>query len=48
MGRHDEKVPGSPEIVEALQRLVAAKPALQVLLQELLGQDQRLLAETGG
>ena len=24
MGRHDEKVPGAPEIVEAFQRLVAA------------------------
>ena len=48
VGRHDEKALGSPEIVEAFQRFVAATQALQVLLQELLEQDQRMLAETGG
>jgi hypothetical protein len=48
MGRHDEKVLGSPEIVEAFQRFVTAKQALLVVLQELLEQDQRMLAEMGG
>jgi hypothetical protein len=45
MGRHDEKVLGSPEIVEAFQRFIAAKQALLILLQELLEQDQRMLAK---
>ena len=48
VGRHDEKALASPEIVEAFQRFVAATQALQVLLQELLEQDQRMLAETDG
>lgn len=48
MGRHDERVLASPEIVEAFQRFITAKQELLVLLQEFLEQDRRMLAEMGG
>jgi hypothetical protein len=48
MGTHDEQVLASPEIVEAFQRFVAAKQELLALLQQLLEQDRRMLAEMGG
>jgi hypothetical protein len=47
MGRHDEQALAAPEIVEAFQRFVTAKQQLLVLLQELLEQDRRMLAEMG-
>jgi hypothetical protein len=47
MGRHDEQVLVSPEVVETFQRFVAAKQQLLALLQQLLDQDRRMLAEMG-
>jgi hypothetical protein len=47
MGRHDEKVLVSPEVVETFQRFVTAKHELLALLQQLLDQDRRMLAEMG-
>jgi hypothetical protein len=48
MGRHDEKMLASPEVVETFQRFVMAKQELSVLLQQLLEQDRRMLAEMDG
>jgi hypothetical protein len=48
MGRHDEQVLASSEIVEAFQRFVTAKQELLALLQELLEQDRRMLAGLDG
>ena len=47
MGRHDEQVLVSSEVVETFQRFVAAKQRLLALLQQLLDQDRRMLAEMG-
>ena len=48
MGRHDEQALASSEVVEAFQRFVTAKRELLALLQELLEQDRRMLAELDG
>jgi hypothetical protein len=48
MGRHDQQTLTSPEVGEAFQRFVKAKHELLVLLQQMVEQDQRMLAEMGG
>jgi hypothetical protein len=48
MGRHDEQALASSEVVAAFRRFVTAKQQLLALLQELLEQDRRMLAEMGG
>ena len=48
MGRHDEQTMSSPEVGQAFQRFVRAKQELLALLQRMVEQDQRLLAEMGG
>jgi hypothetical protein len=48
MGRHDQQAMSSPEVAEAFQRLVRAKQELLALLQRMVEQDQRMLAEMGG
>jgi hypothetical protein len=45
MGRHDQQTLTSPEVGEAFQRFVRAKQELLVLLQRMVEQDQRMLAE---
>jgi hypothetical protein len=48
MGRHDEQAMTSPEVGDAFQRFVKAKRELLALLERMVEQDQRMLAETGG
>ena len=48
MGRHDQQTLTSPEVGEAFQRFVKAKHELLALLQQMVEQDQRMLAEMGG
>jgi hypothetical protein len=48
MGRHDTKTMASPEVGDAFQRFVRAKQELLALLQGMVEQDRRLLAEMGG
>ena len=48
MGRHDQQTLTSPEVGQAFHRFIAAKQELLVLLQQMVEQDQRLLAEMGG
>jgi hypothetical protein len=48
MGRHDPEAMTSPEVAEAFRRFVRAKQELLVLLQGMVEQDQRMLAEMGG
>jgi hypothetical protein len=47
MGRHDEATMKSPEVAEALQRFVKAKQELLALLQRMVEQNLRLMAEMG-
>jgi hypothetical protein len=48
MGRHDLQTMSSPEVGDAFQHLVRAKQDLLDLLQGMVEQDRRLLAEMGG
>ncbi|HEY7605255.1 MAG TPA: hypothetical protein VID07_00600, partial [Actinomycetes bacterium] len=48
MGRHDAQSMASPEVGHAFQRFVAAKQELLALLQDVVEQDRRLLAELRG
>jgi hypothetical protein len=48
MGRHDSQTMTSPEVGDAFQRLVTAKRELLDLLQGMVEQDRRMLAEMGG
>jgi hypothetical protein len=48
MGRHDQTVLTSPEVVETFRRFVATRQELLALLQRLLEQDRRMLAAMGG
>jgi hypothetical protein len=48
MGRHDTQVLASPEVGDAFQRFVKAKRELLALLERMVEQDQRMLAEMGG
>jgi len=48
MGRHDTQTMTSPEVGDAFQRFVKAKQELLALLQRMVEQDRRLLAEMGG
>jgi hypothetical protein len=48
MGRHDQQTLTSPEVAEAFQRFVKSKQELLALLQRMVEQDQRMLAEMGG
>ena len=44
MGRHDPQTLSSPEVAGAFRHFVEAKQALAATLQEMAGEDQRLLA----
>ena len=48
MGRHDAQTMSSPEVGDAFLRFVKAKQELLALLQRMVEQDQRMLAEMGG
>jgi hypothetical protein len=48
MGRHDTPTMTSPEVGDAFQRFVTAKQDLLDLLQGMVEQDRRMLAEMGG
>jgi hypothetical protein len=48
MGRHDAGTMASPEVGDAFQRFVKAKQELLALLQGMVEQDRRMLAEMGG
>jgi hypothetical protein len=48
MGRHDAQTMSSPEVGDAFQRFVKAKQELLALLQGMVEQDRRMLAEMGG
>jgi hypothetical protein len=48
MGRHDQQTLTSPEVGDAFHRFVKAKQQLLALLQRMVEQDQRMLAEMGG
>ena len=48
MGRHDAQTMSSPEVGDAFQRFVKAKQQLLALLQGMVEQDRRMLAEMGG
>jgi hypothetical protein len=48
MGRHDAQALASPEVGDAFQRFVKAKQELLVLLERMVEQDRRMLAEMGG
>ena len=48
MGRHDAQTMSSPEVGDAFQRLVTAKQELLALLQGMVEQDRRMLAQMGG
>ena len=45
MGRHDRQTMTSPEVADAFRRLVKDKQELLALLQHMVEQDQRMLAE---
>ena len=45
MGRHDTQTMTSPEVANAFQRFVKDKQELLALLQRMVEQDQRMLAE---
>jgi hypothetical protein len=45
MGRHDQAEMSSPQAAAAFQRFVEAKRRLAAVLQELLEEDRRLLAD---
>ena len=45
MGRHDRQAMTSPEVANAFQRFVKDKQELLALLQRMVEQDQRMLAE---
>jgi hypothetical protein len=47
MGRHDAQTMSSPEVGDAFQRFVKAKQQLLALLQGMVEQDRRMLAEMG-
>lgn len=48
MGRHDTQTMASPEVGDAFQRFVRAKQELLDLLQGMVEQDRRMLAEMRG
>jgi hypothetical protein len=48
MGRHDAETMASPEVGDAFQRFVKAKQELLALLQGMVEQDRRMLAEMDG
>jgi hypothetical protein len=48
MGRHDAQTMSSPEVGDAFQRFVKAKQELLALLQGMVEQDRRMLAEMSG
>jgi hypothetical protein len=48
MGRHDEQAMTSPEVSDAFQRFLRARRELLALLERMVEQDQRMLAEMGG
>jgi hypothetical protein len=48
MGRHDAQTMSSPEVGDAFQHLVTAKLELLALLQGMVEQDRRMLAQMGG
>ena len=48
MGRHDAQTMSSPEVGDAFQRFVKAKQELLALLQGIVEQDRRMLAEMSG
>ena len=48
MGRHDAQTMSSPEVGDAFLRFVKAKQELLDLLQGMVEQDRRMLAEMGG
>ena len=48
MGRHDAQTMSSPEVGDAFQHLVTAKQELLALLQGMVEQDRRMLAQMGG
>jgi hypothetical protein len=45
MGRHDQEAMTSPQFAEAFRRFVTAREQLLALLQQMLEEDRRLLAE---
>jgi hypothetical protein len=48
MGRHDAQTMSSPEVGDAFLRFVKAKQELLDLLQGMVAEDRRMLAEMGG
>jgi hypothetical protein len=48
MGHHDQATMTSPQATAAFQRFVEAKRHLAAVLQELLEEDRRLLADADG
>jgi hypothetical protein len=48
MGRHDAQTMSSPEVGDAFQRFVKAEQELLALLQGMVEQDRRMLAEMSG
>ena len=48
MGRHDAQTMSSPEVGDAFQRFVKAKQELLALLEGMVEQDRRMLAEMSG
>ena len=48
MGRHDAQTMSSPEVGDAFQRFVQAKQELLDLLQGMVEEDRRMLAEMRG
>jgi hypothetical protein len=48
MGRHDAQTMSSPEVGDAFLRFVKAKQELLDLLQGMVEEDRRMLAEMGG
>lgn len=48
MGRHDAQTMSSPEVGDAFQRFVKAKQELLDLLQGMVEEDRRMLAEMRG
>jgi hypothetical protein len=45
MGRHDQQTMTSPEVGDAFQRFVKAKRELLAMLERIVQQDERMLAE---
>ena len=48
MGRHDAQTMSSPEVGDAFRRFVKAKQELLALLEGMVEQDRRMLAEMSG